>query len=233
MSVTLVSITQPDPSLTNAGVVHYTVTFSEAVTGVDASQFALASSGVSGASIASVTPVSGSGGTQYTVAVNTGTGDGTIALRLTGAEIHDLAGNGLPGGTFQQAVAYATGDSPFSVAVGDLNGDGRSDLVVTNGSSTSVSVLLGNGDGTFQPQSTYASGVTPSASPLVTSMATVRRPPCHEWDGFEYCLSAARQWRRHVPAAEHICDRRRPGEPRRRRCEWRRKRRSSRSKSNS
>ena len=36
------------------------------------------------------------------------------------------------------------------MAVGDVNGDGKPDLVVANDSSNTVSVLLGNGDGTFQ-----------------------------------------------------------------------------------
>ena len=36
------------------------------------------------------------------------------------------------------------------MAVGDFNGDGKADLAVANYSDNSVSVLLGNGDGTFQ-----------------------------------------------------------------------------------
>src|ERR1035441_412255 len=53
-------------------------------------------------------------------------------------------------GTFQAAVNYNVGTNPFSVAVGDFNGDGKPDLVVTNYTSStsdnSVSVLLGNGE---------------------------------------------------------------------------------------
>src|SRR5262249_48185705 len=45
----LTSIVATDTSPTNAGTVHYTVTFSEAVTGVDASDFTLVTNGISGA----------------------------------------------------------------------------------------------------------------------------------------------------------------------------------------
>jgi hypothetical protein len=56
-----------------------------------------------------------------------------------------LLGNG--DGTFQPAITNSCCFSPFSVAVADLNGDGKPDIVALNGV---VNVLLGNGDGTFQ-----------------------------------------------------------------------------------
>ena len=46
---------------------------------------------------------------------------------------------------------------------GDFNGDGRTDLAVANNGSNYVSVLLGNGDGTFQNQVRYAAGTNPSS----------------------------------------------------------------------
>src|SRR5437660_5265487 len=61
---------------------------------------------------------------------------------------------------FITAPSYAAGSSPRSVAVGDFNGDGILDLVVANNTypNSSVSVLLGNGDGTFQPAQSLAAG---------------------------------------------------------------------------
>ena len=48
-----------------------------------------------------------------------------------------------------------------SVAIGDLNGDGNLDLAVANSSSNNVSVLLGNGDGSFQSAVNYGAGDGP------------------------------------------------------------------------
>ncbi|MGB8322499.1 MAG: choice-of-anchor D domain-containing protein, partial [Candidatus Acidiferrum sp.] len=57
---------------------------------------------------------------------------------------------------------YSTGtSSAYSLAQGDFNADGKLDIVVSNYSSGTVAVFLGNGDGTFQPPSTFAAGVSP------------------------------------------------------------------------
>ncbi|HEV2380406.1 MAG TPA: FG-GAP-like repeat-containing protein [Terriglobia bacterium] len=64
---------------------------------------------------------------------------------------------------FSLAPNYATGTKPCSVAVADLNGDSKPDLVVANSGSNNVSVLLGNGDGTFQAPANYAAGTAPSS----------------------------------------------------------------------
>src|SRR5437660_732472 len=57
------------------------------------------------------------------------------------------------------AMDLAVGASPYSVAMGDFNGDGHLDLAVANGGSNDVSVLLGNGDGTFTPAKNYEAGL--------------------------------------------------------------------------
>jgi len=83
-------------------------------------------------------------------------GDGKLDLAVTSRQkvVSILLGNG--DGTFQSPVNYTTGvlnniNSPIEItAVGDLNADGHKDLIVV-GVGGAGAVLLGNGDGTFQP----------------------------------------------------------------------------------
>jgi hypothetical protein len=58
---------------------------------------------------------------------------------------------------------FPVGHSPTSIAIADFNGDGKLDLAVTNQGDNTVSILLGNGDGTFQSQTTIPTGVAPDA----------------------------------------------------------------------
>ena len=60
-------------------------------------------------------------------------------------------------------ATYATGPEPYAVATADLNGDGKLDLIVPNVSGTTVSILLGKGNGTFQTQAQYQAGYAPIA----------------------------------------------------------------------
>jgi uncharacterized protein (TIGR03437 family) len=76
-------------------------------------------------------------------------------------------------GTLAPAVSYKAGVAPTSLTTGDFNGDGRLDLAVANRGSAGfpgvpnntgdVSVLLGNGDATFQPAVPYAAGQGPAS----------------------------------------------------------------------
>src|SRR5881397_3916039 len=102
------------------------------------------------------------------VAVGDFNGDGRLDLAVTNASSYDVPGTvsvllGNGDGTFQSALSFAAGSNPLSVAVGDVNGDGRLDLAVANYYSNDVSVLLGNGDGTFQPALTFGAGGSPTS----------------------------------------------------------------------
>ncbi len=62
---------------------------------------------------------------------------------------------------FSTPTYYPVGNSPSGVAVGDFNGDGKQDLAVVNNADQTVSILLGNGDGTFQTAVSGALGTYP------------------------------------------------------------------------
>ena len=87
-------------------------------------------------------------------------GDSKLDLSASGdgADIFIYLGNG--DGTFQAPKRTALSDPNFQVT-GDFNGDGKLDLAVSNTFSDKISVLLGHGDGFFDPPVRYQSGNTP------------------------------------------------------------------------
>lgn len=72
-----------------------------------------------------------------------GSADGTLAPSIN-----------IPVGIFGSST-------PFSAAIGDFNGDGRNDLAIAEVTSGTLVVRLGNGDATFQTETTYAEGGAP------------------------------------------------------------------------
>lgn len=102
------------------------------------------------------------------VAIGDFNGDGIpdLAVTIQGSITVNIF-SGVGDGTFQSGPVYPIGALPTSVTTADLNGDGKLDLVTANGSDISVqgniSVLLGNGDGTFQPAVNYDAGSLPSS----------------------------------------------------------------------
>ena len=119
---TVQSINRVGTTTTNATSVSWTVQFSESVTGVDASDFALTGA-VTGATI---TAVSGSG-SQYTVTANTGTGNGTLGLNLVDndsildASANPLGGTGSGNGNFT-GQSYTIDKTQPSVTINQAAG---------------------------------------------------------------------------------------------------------------
>lgn len=67
--------------------------------------------------------------------------------------------------SFQPAAKYAVGTGPTGASLADFNGDGELDLAVVTYGSKSVSILLANGDGTFQAAKSTALGNSDTSSP--------------------------------------------------------------------
>jgi hypothetical protein len=93
--------------------------------------------------------------------------DGNLDLAIVNQTTNNVAvllGNGAASFSLASGSPFAVGKSPVAIASADLNADSRPDLVVVNQADNTVSVLLGNGDGTFTAalNSPLASGQAPT-----------------------------------------------------------------------
>jgi hypothetical protein len=91
-----------------------------------------------------------------------------VCTTQTSSRVGVLLGNG--DGTFQSPSLIAVGADPLGVAVADFNNDGKQDAAVANSGSfftdalnNTVSICLGNGDGTLQAPTDYLLGYVPYA----------------------------------------------------------------------
>jgi Ca2+-binding RTX toxin-like protein len=75
--------------------------------------------------------------------------------------VHEAATSGATHLGFLSHSDFATGSNPRSVALADVNGDGKLDMVTANFGSSTASVLLGNGSGGFAAKTDFATGSYP------------------------------------------------------------------------
>jgi hypothetical protein len=133
----------------------------------------------------SVTPTTNAYSTMTTIAASGTTGDYTLTATVVGfgsntvsptGEISFLdttndnaslgsaeLGTATPGKVFASGSMPDVGSAPVSIAVGDFNGDGIPDLVTLNNSDSTMTVLLGNGDGTFTAMPAFSLGSNPES----------------------------------------------------------------------
>ncbi len=119
------NIVRADVNPTSAQSVDYTVTFSESVTGVNAGDFTLTQTSVTGSTVGTVV----GSGTTYTVTVNLGYGAGTVRLDVTdndsiisSANSVPLGGAGAGNGNFVSGESYTVNKSMIFRSVGTYDG---------------------------------------------------------------------------------------------------------------
>jgi hypothetical protein len=119
-------------------------------------------------------PSTGVGSGPSSVAIADVNGDGkpdALTANFSSNTLGVLLGNGAGGFTLQATLSTGTGSGPYSVAIADVNGDGKLDALTANRNSSTLGVLLGNGAGGFTLRATPSTGA--NSYPLSVAIADV------------------------------------------------------------
>ena len=179
---TVQSITRSDPTaaVTNASTVLFYVTFSESVAKVSAANFSLTTTGVTGASIISAAGV----GNVYTVAVNTGSGNGTIRCDYAPVGSSPANANNVVPVAYSLGEVYTIEKAGVAAPVIDAP-NGGNDFSTSNPALTlsgtcaaGMSAIFVNGSSTgvaFTPGATTWSYSTTLATPFANLFSVTAR----------------------------------------------------------
>jgi cysteine-rich repeat protein len=96
--------------------------------------------------------LNGDGWADLVVTSSPSSGTGSVGVRLN-----------LKNGALGARADFPVGQGPSAVAIADLDGNSRSDVVVANATANTVGVLLGDGQGALGSQTEYATGASPTA----------------------------------------------------------------------
>jgi FG-GAP-like repeat/IPT/TIG domain len=152
---------KPDIVVANSGAASVSVLRNTTATGAGVPSFAPKSDFTTG-----TTPVS--------VVIGDANGDSQPDMMVanSGAASVSIFRNTTPAGgaifTFSPKVDFTTGANPNSISMGDINADGKQDMVVTNSTAASVSVLFnttasGGASPTFAAKVDFTTGAAPGA----------------------------------------------------------------------
>ncbi|MEG4208188.1 FG-GAP-like repeat-containing protein, partial [Microcoleus sp. Pol7_A1] len=152
---------KPDLAVVNRNSNDVSILLNTAATGATAASFATQAVFTTGAN-----PLSGS--------LDDFNGDGKLDLALAStfsnaaSVLLNTTATGATTASFAPLANFGTGSEPYSVSIGDFNGDGKPDLAVANANSNSASILLnttttGATTASFAPQAAFATGSRPAS----------------------------------------------------------------------
>jgi hypothetical protein len=109
------------------------------------------------------TPSTGASGRPIGLAIADINGDGkldALTTSINSGTLGVLLGNGAGGFALQNSISTGANSNPYSIAVADVNGDGKLDALTANNLSSTLGVLLGNGAGGFTLQNAISTGAS-------------------------------------------------------------------------